>query len=155
MRRVDCWSQVWESLKYTIMDVEDRPMVPTVLAVFQGGWVSREDVEVEGGEKYRSLILGSSPNQVTACQHFPFFNSNKNMSNEIPKAKALPPAINADELLAKCQKLLNELEECHKFLAEQKKDHVVEIRQFRNSVASEFKSLERVRSVCSQIYHLY
>ncbi|MCJ1247738.1 hypothetical protein MMC30_004953 [Trapelia coarctata] len=54
------------------------------------------------------------------------------------------PAFNVDELLAKCHDLLNELEDFQKFLVEQKKEQVVEIRQFRNSVASEIKSLERL-----------
>jgi len=52
--------------------------------------------------------------------------------------------VNVNELLAKCHDLLDELEDFQKFLVEQKKEHVVEIRQFRNSVASELKSLERV-----------
>ena len=55
-----------------------------------------------------------------------------------------PPSITVDELLDKCHALLNELEQFRVFLVERKKEHTIEIRQFRNSVVSELKSLERV-----------
>ena len=61
---------------------------------------------------------------------------------------ALQPVAKSDQLLAQCRDLLSELEDFQKFLVEQKKEHVVEIRQFRNSVASELKSLERVCTPC-------
>lgn len=54
------------------------------------------------------------------------------------------PVVRVDELLAGCHDLLKELEDFQKFLVVQKKEHVVEIRQFRNSVVSELKSLEKV-----------
>ena len=49
-----------------------------------------------------------------------------------------------ENLLAKCHTLLNELEEFRTFLAERNKEHTVELRQFRSSVLSELKSLEKV-----------
>ena len=66
---------------------------------------------------------------------------NTTQNDETPSPS---PRVKVDELLAKCHDLLSELEDFQKFLVEQKKEHVVEIRQFRNSVASELKSLERV-----------
>lgn len=54
------------------------------------------------------------------------------------------PVISADALLGQCHTLLNELEEFQEFLIEQKKEHTVDLRQFRSSVSSELKSLERV-----------
>ena len=51
-----------------------------------------------------------------------------------------------DTLLEKCHELIGELEAFRQYLAQQKKEHTVELRQFRNSVASELKSLERVSS---------
>ena len=49
-----------------------------------------------------------------------------------------------EHLLTRCHDLLNELEEFTAFLVEHKKENAVELRQFRNSVASELKSLEKV-----------
>ena len=56
-------------------------------------------------------------------------------------------AILVEDLLKKCQNLLNELAQFHTFLVESKKQNVVEIRHFQNSILSELKSLERVRSL--------
>ena len=70
------------------------------------------------------------------------------MANDEPERDPQTPSYftNVDALLAKCHELLNELECFCKFLVQQKKEHTVELRQFRNSVASELKSLERVCS---------
>ncbi|MCJ1478812.1 hypothetical protein MMC13_007496 [Lambiella insularis] len=54
------------------------------------------------------------------------------------------PVVCADALLVECHKLLNELEEFQAFLTEQKKDHTADLRQFRSSVNSELRSLERL-----------
>ena len=54
------------------------------------------------------------------------------------------PAISADTLLTKCHELLDELEQFQAFLVQEKKEHTVQLRQFRNSVISELKSLEKV-----------
>ncbi|MCJ1403716.1 hypothetical protein MMC11_006939 [Xylographa trunciseda] len=54
------------------------------------------------------------------------------------------PAINADALLTKCHELLDELEKFQAFLLQEKKEHTVQLRQFRNSVVSELKSLEKL-----------
>lgn len=54
----------------------------------------------------------------------------------------------AEDLLAKCQILLNELEAFSTFVAEQifEPESVAETRKFQNSVATELKSLKRVSS---------
>ncbi|MCJ1266431.1 hypothetical protein MMC22_006316 [Lobaria immixta] len=52
----------------------------------------------------------------------------------------------AEELLAQCHQLLSELEEFHAFLTQRRKEQMVDIRQFHNSVRSELKSLERLSS---------
>lgn len=52
----------------------------------------------------------------------------------------------AEELLQKCHQLLSELEQFRTFLAERKKEHIVDVRQFHNLVRSELKSLEKVFS---------
>lgn len=55
-----------------------------------------------------------------------------------------------EDLLQKCQTLLNEVQDFWSFLVQCKKEHTVEIRQFRNSVQSELKSISKV---CSLISH--
>lgn len=55
-----------------------------------------------------------------------------------------PVTVTVEGLLARCHALLGELEDFRRYLAEHKKEHAVELRQFRNSVTSELKSLERV-----------
>ena len=52
----------------------------------------------------------------------------------------------AEDLLARCRTLLNELEDFGTFVLEQKLEHepAVEIRKFQTSVATELKSLEKV-----------
>ena len=55
-----------------------------------------------------------------------------------------PTTISVDTLLTRCHVLLNELEQFQTFLIEHKKKHTVELRQFRNAVGSELKSLEKV-----------
>ncbi|MCJ1431296.1 hypothetical protein MMC27_000647 [Xylographa pallens] len=52
--------------------------------------------------------------------------------------------IRADALLTKCHELLDELEKFQTFLLQEKKEHTVQLRQFRNSVFSELKSLEKL-----------
>ncbi|KAI9875218.1 MAG: hypothetical protein M1830_008734 [Pleopsidium flavum] len=49
-----------------------------------------------------------------------------------------------EDLLRNCQGLLKELEDFRTFLVQQKKDRTVEIRQFKNSVQSELKSLAKL-----------
>jgi len=49
-----------------------------------------------------------------------------------------------EDLVQKCHGLLKELEDFRTFLVQRKKEHTVEIRQFRNSVQSELKSLAKV-----------
>ena len=53
-------------------------------------------------------------------------------------------AVSVDLFLEQCHGLLHELEEFQDFLVEQKKEHTVELRQFRNSINSELKSLQKV-----------
>lgn len=60
------------------------------------------------------------------------------------KEEVTPAVATVEDLLARCHVLLNELEEFRTFLAERKKEHTVELRQFRSSVQSELKSLEKV-----------
>ena len=55
------------------------------------------------------------------------------------------PAANVDDLLIQCHRLLKELELFQEFLVERKREHTVELRQFRSSIISELKSLQRVR----------
>ncbi|KAI9759006.1 MAG: hypothetical protein M4579_002669 [Chaenotheca gracillima] len=49
-----------------------------------------------------------------------------------------------EELLGRCKALIEELDEYRAFLAERKKQHTVELRQLRNSLISELKSLEKL-----------
>ena len=58
----------------------------------------------------------------------------------------------AEDLLAKCRTLLNELENFGTFVVEQKleQEPAVEIRKFQTSVATELKSLEKVSRPLSQ-----
>ncbi|MCJ1281570.1 hypothetical protein MMC26_000890 [Xylographa opegraphella] len=60
------------------------------------------------------------------------------------EAEAQIPVISADALLTKCHELLGELEKFQAFLLQEKKEHTVQLRQFRNSVVSELKSLEKL-----------
>ena len=66
------------------------------------------------------------------------------VEKEIEEVKSSVATV--EDLLAKCHALLDELEEFRTFLVERKKEHTVELRQFRSSVQSELKSLEKVRS---------
>ncbi|MCJ1357072.1 MAG: hypothetical protein MMC33_007068 [Icmadophila ericetorum] len=52
--------------------------------------------------------------------------------------------VTVEDLLARCHALLHELSEFRQHLIEHKKEHTVELRQFRNSVTSELKSLEKL-----------
>lgn len=54
----------------------------------------------------------------------------------------------ADDLVRRCHELLNELEAFGNYLKECKQEHAVELKPFRNSIAAELKSLERVSCVC-------
>lgn len=69
-------------------------------------------------------------------------DTHSNTSVEIQRPKAI---VIAEELLSQCHQLLSELEEFRIFLTERRKEQIVDIRQFHNSVRSELKSLERVR----------
>ncbi|KAL8829525.1 MAG: hypothetical protein Q9170_006127 [Blastenia crenularia] len=51
----------------------------------------------------------------------------------------------AEDLLRRCYELLKELEVFQKYLEEQKREHTVELKPFRNSISAESKSLERLR----------
>ncbi|KAI4222874.1 MAG: hypothetical protein L6R36_005834 [Xanthoria steineri] len=52
----------------------------------------------------------------------------------------------AEELVKRCDKLLAELEAYQSYLAQNKQGHSVEVKPFRNSIAAELKSLEKLRS---------
>ena len=69
--------------------------------------------------------------------------------------KTQTSVISADALLTKCHELLDELEKFQAFLLQEKKEHTVQLRQFRNSVIAELKSLEKVcisLSIISSIF---
>ncbi|KAI4261354.1 MAG: hypothetical protein L6R42_003447 [Xanthoria sp. 1 TBL-2021] len=51
-----------------------------------------------------------------------------------------------EELVKRCDKLLGELEAYQSYLAQNKQGHNVEVKPFRNSIAAELKSLEKLRS---------
>ncbi|KAL8712102.1 MAG: hypothetical protein Q9220_003536 [cf. Caloplaca sp. 1 TL-2023] len=53
----------------------------------------------------------------------------------------------ADELIARCTELLNELEAFQEHLVNYKRSKSVEVKPFRNSVASELKTLGKLRSL--------
>lgn len=53
-------------------------------------------------------------------------------------------AVIAEDLVKRCHELLNELEAFQKYLQGSKQEETVELKPFRNSVAAELKSLERV-----------
>jgi hypothetical protein len=55
-----------------------------------------------------------------------------------------------DRLVVDCHALLSDLLAYQAFLAAHKRDKIVEIRPFRNAVASELKSLERVHELSSR-----
>ena len=58
-------------------------------------------------------------------------------------------AVLVESLLAKCQTLLNELREFSSFVEKRKaeQEHAVEIRKFQTAISTEYKSLQRVRSI--------
>ena len=60
--------------------------------------------------------------------------------------------VRVEDLLRNCHALLKELEAFRTFLVQCRKEATVEIRQFRNSVQSELKSLEKVRSRTSCLH---
>lgn len=62
--------------------------------------------------------------------------------------------VRVEDLLRNCHALLTELEAFRTFLVQRKNEQTVEIRQFRNSVQSELKSLEKVRSLTFCPYSL-
>lgn len=68
-------------------------------------------------------------------------HSNTSVEEQRPKGKGI---VIAEDLLGQCHQLLSELEEFHAFLTQRRKEQIVDIRQFHNSVRSELKSLERV-----------
>ena len=71
----------------------------------------------------------------------------RSLSDSVPTETSSTLAdgtILVEDLLKKCEDLLDELDQFRTFLVESKKQNAVEIRQFHNSVLSELKSLERV-----------
>lgn len=62
------------------------------------------------------------------------------------RAPPIDGAILVEDLLRQCHQMLAELKQFRDFLSEQKKEHLVDIRLFHNSVLSELKSLEKVSS---------
>lgn len=52
----------------------------------------------------------------------------------------------ADDLLKGCHELLSELKAFQQYLEDQKRDHTVEVKPFRNSITAELKSLEKLRT---------
>lgn len=62
--------------------------------------------------------------------------------------------VRVEDLLCNCHALLHELEAFRTFLVERKQEHPVEIRQFRNAVQSELKSLEKVRAFTPPTPHV-
>lgn len=57
------------------------------------------------------------------------------------------PTPTAQDLLQRCQTLLSELEDFKEYLKGKRQDHTVEIAHFRNTVKSEYRTLERLASV--------
>lgn len=70
-------------------------------------------------------------------------------SNMLVEGQRPKGVVVAEELLGQCHQLLSELEEFQNFLTERRKEQVVDIRQFQNSIRSELKSLERVCELSS------
>lgn len=68
-------------------------------------------------------------------------NTHSNNSGEEQRPEGV---VIAEDLLRQCHQLLSELEEFRTFLTARRKEQIVDIRQFHNSVRSELKSLERV-----------
>ncbi|KAL8776406.1 MAG: hypothetical protein Q9213_008288 [Squamulea squamosa] len=68
------------------------------------------------------------------------------VSNALPKPDANEGALLAEDLVRRCSELLGELEAFQEYLARSKKGHNVEVKPFRNSIAAELKSLEKLRS---------
>lgn len=60
----------------------------------------------------------------------------------------------AEELVKRCDKLLAELEAYQSYLAQNKQGHSVEVKPFRNSIAAELKSLEKVSDSLDPSYSL-
>ena len=52
--------------------------------------------------------------------------------------------LRAEDLVKRCDKLLDELEAYQRYLTQSKQGHNVEVKPFRNSIAAELKSLEKV-----------
>ena len=71
-------------------------------------------------------------------------NTHSNNSSNSGQEQRPEGIVIAEELLGQCYQLLSELEEFQTFLTERRKEQIVDIRQFHNSVRSELKSLERV-----------
>ncbi|KAL9013945.1 MAG: hypothetical protein Q9173_001382 [Seirophora scorigena] len=62
------------------------------------------------------------------------------------KASPLDGAVLADDLVMRCQELLDELDAFQKYLIECKREHSVELKPFRHSISAELKFLEKLRS---------
>ncbi|KAL8705689.1 MAG: hypothetical protein Q9201_001209 [Fulgogasparrea decipioides] len=66
--------------------------------------------------------------------------------HELPNKSSLSEGANiAEDLVRRCRELLTELESFQEYLAEQKPEHEVELKPFRNTVTAELKSLEKLR----------
>lgn len=53
-------------------------------------------------------------------------------------------SITIESLLAKCQNLLDEIQQFRDYLGQHRKDKEVDVRHFQNAILSEQKSLEKV-----------
>lgn len=60
------------------------------------------------------------------------------------KASPLDGAVLADDLVRRCQQLLDELDAFQKYLIKCKREHTVELKPFRHSISAELKFLEKV-----------
>ena len=90
---------------------------------------------------------GRSVNTVSITETgFPSIEATTNTEATITDGTVL-----AEDLLARCRSLLNELEDFRSFAAEQKlaQDPAIEIRKFQLSVSAELKSLQKVSRASS------
>ncbi|KAL8812927.1 MAG: hypothetical protein Q9200_000666 [Gallowayella weberi] len=64
----------------------------------------------------------------------------------LSQARSSEGVVLAEELVGRCKQLLGDLEAFQDYLAQHNRGHIVEVKPFRNSVAAELKSLEKLRS---------
>ncbi|KAL8916441.1 MAG: hypothetical protein Q9208_008507 [Pyrenodesmia sp. 3 TL-2023] len=67
-------------------------------------------------------------------------------TDDTTDASSVQGAVIAEDLVNRCHELLNELEAFQKYLQGCKQEEAVELKPFRNSIAAELKSLERLRT---------